>query len=74
MLSTVDTTTSGHAAMVKDLTVSTGITVSRLHSGDYAVVVHVGGRQTIVDLSRSEFRQLLEQIASAFPEVGVACS
>lgn len=63
MLSTVDTATpsvdGAIAAVVKPVTISTGVSVSRLNSGCVSVAAHRGEMRVIVELTPEEFRDLI---------------
>lgn len=55
MLSKVDTDDS-IVAIVKQRTISNGISVSHLRSGNFAVSVHDGDRRAIIELSADQLR------------------
>ena len=63
MFSKVDTESSLAAvALGKDRRISTGVSVSRLATGAYAVSAHAGDRRVIVELTPAELADLAAQI------------
>ncbi len=50
------------AAITKLKMVSSGVTISRLHSGQFALSAHSDDKRVIVDLSDDECRDLVRQL------------
>ena len=59
---------SANTAMIPSITktkvVSTGVTVSPLHDGRFAVAAHEGDKRVVVCLEAEEFRSLVEQLTA----------
>lgn len=68
MLSRVDIAPSATAAtalpvsIVKVREVSNGVSVSRLHSGGFALSVHDGDRHAVVDVTGDELRDFARRL------------
>ena len=64
MLETVDmrTSTPRVAAITKLKTVSSGVTICRLRSGQFALSAHSDDKRVIIDLSDDECRDLVRQM------------
>lgn len=66
--SVIDVAPSGDStssvSVVKERTVSNGVTVSRLKSGEFALSVHDGDRRAIIELSADELREFATRLVA----------
>jgi len=71
MPSSVDMDHPSLAAVVKARTVGVGISLSRLHTGDFAISILDGSNRAIIELTPDELRGWLAQAYRTFPDLGV---